>query len=319
MKLVQLNDIFDIQYGNQFDLYKLDIDPDSNINFVSRSSQNLGVMCQVVKYNFIDPFPAGLITVTLGGTYLLSSFVQQREFYTAQNIKVLTPKRGMTFNEKVFYCKAIELNRKKYTSHGREANKTLDTLLVPAKVPDKFAQMQIVVLDNTSQESIENKKNSLDIEQWKSFPLTDIFNVKGSKTTPLLELEEYGSGKYPYVTTRAINNGVAGFYNFYTEDGNVLTIDSAVLGYCAYQELPFSASDHVEKLIPKFDMNKFSALFLVTVLNQEQYRYNYGRKCSQTRMQKINIKLPEKNGKPDFQLMEDYIKTLPYSSSMLKM
>jgi len=38
MKLVPLNTIFDIQYGNQFDLYKLETDFCSEINFISRSS-----------------------------------------------------------------------------------------------------------------------------------------------------------------------------------------------------------------------------------------------------------------------------------------
>ena len=32
----------------------------------------------------------------------------------------------------------------------------------------------------------------------------------------------------------------------------------------------------------------------------EQYRYNYGRKCSQSALRKSIIKLPDKNGNPDF-------------------
>ncbi|MBU1613560.1 restriction endonuclease subunit S [Patescibacteria group bacterium] len=316
MKLVPLNSIFDIEYGNQFDLYKLDVDFDSNINFVSRSSQNLGVICKVAKYNFIEPFPAGLITVTLGGTYLLSSFVQQEEFYTAQNIKVLKPKRTMSFSEKIFYCKAIELNRKKYTSHGREANKTLDTLLVPENAPSKFTVIKIEDVNNTKREPILKEKSELTTKNWKYFELSKLFNIKGSTTTSQLELEEYGEGKYPYVTTQAANNGIEGFYDFYSEDGEVLTVDSAVLGYCAYQERPFSASDHVEKLIPRFEINKYIAMFIVTILNLEQYRYNYGRKCSQNRMKEIKIKLPSKAGTPDFEFMENYIKTLPYSANL---
>ncbi len=128
--------------------------------------------------------------------------------------------------------------------------------------------------------------------------------------------EEYGKGLYPYVTTQATNNGVGGFYDFCTEKGNILTVDSAVFGYCSYQAFDFSASDHVEKLIPKFDMNKYNAMFLVTILNLEHYRYNYGRKCSQTRMKTVKIKLPTKNNEPDWEFMENFIKSLPYSSSI---
>ena len=95
-----------------------------------------------------------------------------------------------------------------------------------------------------------------------------------------------------------------------------MTVDSAVLGYCSYQPFNFSASDHVEKLIPTFEMNKYVAMFLVTIMNLEKYRYNYGRKCSQTRMKQISIKLPSKNGQPDFEYMENFIKSLSYSGSI---
>jgi type I restriction-modification system DNA methylase subunit len=164
----------------------------------------------------------------------------------------------------------------------------------------------------------ENNELELNTKNWKSFKIKseELFLVKGSKTVPLLELEEYGKGKYPFVTTQATNNGVAGFYAHYTEQGNVLTIDSAVIGYCSYQALDFSASDHVEKLIPNFTLNKYIAMFLTTVINQEQYRYNYGRKAAHIRLNTASIKLPTKNNKPDFEFMEKYIKSLPYSASL---
>ncbi|MBY0244360.1 MAG: restriction endonuclease subunit S [Sphingobacteriaceae bacterium] len=318
MKLVELNKIFNVHYGNQFDLYRLETNELSDINFVSRSSQNLGVVSKVSMFNEVEPFSAGLITVTLGGTYLLSSFVQQDPFYTAQNIKVLTPIKPMSFSEKIFYCNAISANRFRYTSHGREANVTLNTLLIPEEVPSEFLDVDVEQISNliVSEKSLNNATYELDAENWQYFSLEKLFDIQGTKTTTVLELEAIGAGIFPYVTTQASNNGVENFYNFSTEAGNVLTFDSAVLGYTSFQELPFSASDHVEKLIPKFEMNQYSALFLVTILNLEQYRYNYGRKCSQTRIRKIQIKLPSKNNEPDFEFMCDYIKSLSYSGSL---
>ncbi|MDI9325549.1 MAG: N-6 DNA methylase [Alphaproteobacteria bacterium] len=154
----------------------------------------------------------------------------------------------------------------------------------------------------------------LDINKWKSYPLSELFEITGSKTTPLLELEECGVGEYPFVTTQATNNGIEGFYDYKTEEGNVLAIDSAVIGYCSFQPFDFSASDHVEKLIPKFEMDKYIALFITTVINKEQYRYNYGRKASQTRLKERSIKLPTKDGEVDWVFIRNYIKALPYSS-----
>jgi len=134
------------------------------------------------------------------------------------------------------------------------------------------------------------------------------------ETTSIKELLEYGKGDYPYITTRATNNATDGFYDFYTEKGQVLVIDSATIGHTTYQELNFSASDHVEKLIPRFKLNKYIALFLVTILNKEQYRYNYGRKFNQRRIKNTIIRLPIfKKDTPNWRFMEDYIKSLPYS------
>ena len=171
--------------------------------------------------------------------------------------------------------------------------------------------------DMVSTESFHQQNLKLSTENWKLFKLHKyLFEIIGSQTTPILELEEWGYGQYPYVTAQATNNGTAGFYDFYTEEGNILTIERAILGYCSYQPKNFSASSDVVKLIPKFEMNKYVALFLVTILNLENYRYNYGRKASQTRLKTIYIKLPEKDEKPDFEFMKTFIKSLPYSINL---
>ena len=144
-----------------------------------------------------------------------------------------------------------------------------------------------------------------------------MFTIRGAKGVPLREVEYFGFGESPYVTTQATNNGVRGFFATKTEDPGVLTIDSAVRGYCSYRALPFSASDHVEKLIPKFKMDIYVAMFFVTIFNVEQYRYNYGLKCSQTRLKESEIRLPvDSEGNPDYNFMREYISHLEYSSNL---
>src|SRR4030042_3332732 len=102
VNMIPITSIFHIQYGNQFDFSKMDISTDEEgINFICRSSENNGFMAKVDKYNDIEPFPPGLITVTMGGSYLLSSFVQPAHFYASQDIKLLNPKLEVPFNQKV--------------------------------------------------------------------------------------------------------------------------------------------------------------------------------------------------------------------------
>jgi len=131
MEQVKLSEIFEIKYWNQFDLNKMEIVDNNWVFFVTRSSKNLWVSSIVKEIDWIEPFPSWCITVSLWWTYLLSSFVQQNPFYTWQNIKVLIPKEKMNLQEKIYYCMIIEFNRYRYTTHWREANQTLDNLLVP--------------------------------------------------------------------------------------------------------------------------------------------------------------------------------------------
>ena len=140
MNFVPLSDIFDIVYGHQLNANAID-DDEIGVNFVTRSRKRLGISRKVARLNTIEPHAAGAITVTLGGSYLLSSFVQPEEFYTAQNVKILEPKAEMDFRTKVFYCCCLTHNRFRYSSHGREANRSLNSLLVPSldDVPDWVA------------------------------------------------------------------------------------------------------------------------------------------------------------------------------------
>lgn len=145
---------------------------------------------------------------------------------------------------------------------------------------------------------------------WKAIPIAKLFKISGSKTTPKNELEKMGNGKYPYVTTQTTTNGQAGYYRTFTEKGGVLTVDSAVAGFCTYQANNFSASDHVEVLTPKFCMNKYIALFLTGQINKNnQNKFSYGYKACQDRLREMSIMLPvDFNDEPDYKFMEEYIK-----------
>jgi len=318
--LKKVSEIFTVKYGLSLTLNKLKVCKKSDvnsINFISRTDYNNGVSAFVEKIDGIIPSEANTISVALSGSSVLASFYQPEPYYSGYHIGVLTPIQKMTPIEMIFYAICIKSNRYRY-SFGRQANKTLKSLLVPSKMPEAFSNISMDKINTINNNSVINMALDLNKPQWKYHQLSNLFEIKGSKRTPLRILEgTYGNGKYPYVTTQATNNGVGGFFNFSANDGNILTVDSAVIGYCSYQPLDFSASDHVEKLIPKFKLNKYIAMFLVTVMNAEQYRYNYGRKASQDRMSRMKIKLPSKqDGTPDFEFMENYIKSLPYSSSL---
>jgi hypothetical protein len=162
-----------------------------------------------------------------------------------------------------------------------------------------------------------NETLELSQVKWKNFELPEIFVITGTKTTPpdIIKLTE--EGEYPYVTTQATNNGIERFTNIHTEEGKVITVESSVLGFCNYQHLNFAASDHVEKLKPKFIHNQYSLLFIVTLINRENYRFNYGRGASKIRLNGLKLNLPiDDDGKLNVEFMTQYIKNCNYSHNL---
>lgn len=311
--MVQVQEYFDLKYGVNLEFTDMQEDP-NGIPFVSRTEKNNGVVGRVKPISGIKPNPANTISVAGGGS-VMASFLQKEPYYSGRDLYYLTPKIDLTERELLFYCMCLKANSFRY-SYGRQANKTLKYLEIPARnqIPKYVYNLQVQKL---KEEPISKKRLILAIQDWKYFKVSDLFNVTGSKSITKEKIAAYGAGSFPYVVTSSENNGVEGLYNYSTEKGNLLTIDSATVGSCFYQPIDFSASDHVEKLIPKFKLNKYIAMFLVTIFKLEMKRYGYGRKFAQKRISDTIIKLPvDKNGNPDWQFMEDYIKSLPYSSNL---
>ncbi|WP_017193784.1 N-6 DNA methylase [Vaccinium witches'-broom phytoplasma] len=188
---------------------------------------------------------------------------------------------------------------------------------------------EITLLEQISQEiilpQIENKDHfnrcnkELKTSDWEEFTIESLFDIqKINKETTKEDLDEFETGNYPYITSTSKNNGSNGFYDHYTEEGNCITI--CALGYCFYQKYPFLNNGHDSINIIRLKnkvLNEKIALFFVTLINQEMFKYSYSRRFNQERIQKTIIKLPVVNqGNPDWQFMKSYIKSLPYGNSL---
>ena len=169
---------------------------------------------------------------------------------------------------------------------------------------------------NWKQRNLKETKENININNTKDYPITEIFKVRGVKGK--INQQQLKEGDFIYVTTSNKNFGFKGFHNEYSEEGNVFTVDSATDGKCFYQKDKFIGSDHVEILEVKDKykkyINKYTVVYLQTLLNYYLDKYEYSRKRAQVRIKKEYINLPiDSNNSIDWNIMENYIKSLSYS------
>lgn len=315
-----VNDLFWVFTGSKLDFEK-QVQDDTGINFVSRNSNNNGVVGKVLVDTSAKTYKAGDITVPLGGSYLLSCFVQDKDFVTAQNVAVLRAKVPMTEIEKWFYCYALRENRFKFSAFGREVNKYIKDIELPDSVPAWVSS------GNINKISTDNEKSDLQLntDDWVKFPITQLFVTSRGKMGRVAECE---NGDIPLVTAYTQNNGVSNYINCgeeYVYDGNCLTVANTGQGSVFrtfYQPSKFVPSNNVTCLIAKdFTMNKYIGLFITTLCWLEIPRYSYGRIVNNQRLEQTVLRLPATyNSKgeivPDWDYMGNYIKSLPYGDKL---
>jgi hypothetical protein len=152
----------------------------------------------------------------------------------------------------------------------------------------------------------------IDTSNWTAFKMSALFNIKGVRTVTVETLEtNYTGGHFPYITRTEKNNGFSGYYDYKTAPANVLTIETTLSGLCYFHEYEFSTGDHIAVLFPKgFELNRSRALFIKAVWRKNAYKYDYGRPATIKRIKETYIVLPSKNGKPDWEYIENYVKSL---------
>lgn len=336
-----LKDLYDIQMGNGFDKNKLDED-NPEINLVSRVSYNNGVDVKVGYVNDVEPFESGLVTVALGGSYLGSCFVQEEPFYTGQNVAVMKAKYSMmTQSVNIFISGLIRFEcGTKYYAFGRELNTHIRkdfNIKLPVKhniggtffidinkkyseegyVPDwQFMEDYIKSL-HYKPLTTKNKSGQipkLNVQQWGEFRVGDLF--------PKTKLKHYSSipdieGDIPFVSSTAENNGISDYVNAIPIEGNCITVSTNGDCFdCFYHPNKIAVSVDTE-ILYNTHLNSHSAIFIASILKQEKIKYGYGRKPKNDKVYDTIIRLPQTpSGDPDWQFMEDYIKSLPYGDKL---
>lgn len=147
----------------------------------------------------------------------------------------------------------------------------------------------------------------MNLGAFKELPLSEIFTAqRGSRLTEYDRIK----GDLPFITAGENNNGISDFIaNNVVVYKNKLTID--MFGNCFFHSYSFGCDDNILVLLPnKQEFSENVYLFFVTLLNQEKFRYRYGRQYRQKDFHKQTIKLPlDENGEVNVEFIENFMET----------
>ncbi len=147
------------------------------------------------------------------------------------------------------------------------------------------------------------------MDQWKEFRIGDIFECS---TTKLSIKDELDIWNIPLISRTAMNNWCDGYFDIDPQKVSkwgCITIGAEGI-YAFYQAKDFWTWNKVYTIKNK-EMNQYSALFICTLLNKEDYKYSYWRARILGKLINETIKLPvNPEWNPDREFMENYIKTL---------
>lgn len=167
-------------------------------------------------------------------------------------------------------------------------------------------------------------KNKIDTTRWREFKIYEIFttlNVGNKRQVPtgasISKKDLVENGSIPRISVTGVNNGIVGYYDYKLENKSNYRvyrnfISVSFLGTIFYQEgeCSLDMKVHCLKLIEK-ELNKYCALYLVSVLRASLKESSYSDQISSTVLPDLTIKLPiDNNGKPDWEYMEQYMKNI---------
>lgn len=209
----------------------------------------------------------------------------------------------------------------------------LDDLNFENKIKDYLAFEVLTGRANinktTNKDNALKQKIRLDVDTWKEFyvdnkthPENGLFTLdipKGTTTDMLTE-----GNSIPYVAAKRDINGLRSMVDKveneeYISDGNCIAfvaLGAGSAGYATYQSKEFIGMNGKISLGYNENLNPYVGIFIATLLDLERPKYSFGRSWTGAKLKDTMIKLPvnEDDGTPDWDLMEEYIKSLPYGN-----
>jgi hypothetical protein len=148
-------------------------------------------------------------------------------------------------------------------------------------------------LKRGKKEIFDNVKKQLATQSLKSKKVKSIEDIFAIKSAKSLNIEDYGNGNIPFVTSTVLNNAVEMFIEPSDKDTKfkAFNITISSFGHANLQVEEFVARSHGAVLIlePKIKLSLQELLFYTACLNLQSWRFSYGRWVTKDRLTKLKL------------------------------
>jgi len=317
----RLGDLFRLERGKNKS--SSDLSDGDDCYYIGAKKNNNGVMRRVAYDEKVTTKGNCIVFIgngqgSVGYTnYMNDDFIGTSDITAGFN-EHLNPLVGM------FLVTVFDLERPKYSFGRKWSARIADTIVnLPQSnngAPDWIYMQEYIKGLRYRQitTTIESSQLSLcPVETWGFYKISDIFNLENCKCNAARDLLSDGDDCY-YLGAKKSENGVMRRVAY---DSDLITKGNCIVficdgqgsvGYTNYMDEDFIGSTTLTVGRSKY-VNKYTGMFLVSVLDLERHKYSFGRKY-RTKLSDTVIKLPTTSqGSPDWRYMERYIKSLPYS------
>jgi len=298
--ITTIGQFFKIEYGQKeyHNKERLEGSDGQNI-LISSTGEDNGIFG---FFNISNNYQAPFITVPSTGT-VGQAFIQEQDCSVDDNCLVLMPIKKLSKEELFQIAFQIRLNKWKYR-YGRQIT------------PERLATQKISLIesklsyDKLSKKFLPKKSKKIKVLENKNVKLikvNDLCDIQKKTALPQNALEENGT---PYVTTTSKNNGISNFVN---EEPNTkakcLTVAlNGSVGETFFQFDDFITSDDNAVLTLKKKYNPYLLFYIGAMIKNHRWRYNYYRKLNISKLKKMTIPTPYKNGSIDIDYIEKIVK-----------
>lgn len=330
-KEFRLGDLFTIVTGKAYNKNKMNI-ADKGLRHVQRATSNHGIDCYAAIEdvdNYVR-YKGNCITVSsipyVDGT---CAFYQDKVFCCGVGVNILTNDR-MNRELALFMCNCI--NNAVVGKYGMArslgasmlSNEILSLPVNDQGQPD-YNFMEQYIREREPDYSWAtgcvkpDAQLSLRDRQWKEFNLGDLFKVEQGKGKIDKDTLSSNNTGYKIATASTTSNGIIwsnAEQNAKVRAGNTITIGRQT-GVAFYQPDKYFETDNI-LILTNSSINKWSGLFIAgSYNNSTAQKFSYGRVASIGKIKAESIKLPaDDQGQPDYNFMERYMKSLPFSAAV---